>query len=201
MSRVSILNLLLEKSSGKKYLEIGVNTPAQPGYSRDKIDAEVVHGVDPNPATKAEYIMTSDVFFADHCEESYDVIFVDGLHRFENAYRDILNSLEALNEDGIVVVHDTRPVSFSTQTRQQGRTLKWHGDVWRAIVFLRLTHPWLAITTVDTDEGLTLISKEGGKPYDLPLDDDLFNWAYFARNYDRILNLMSVEEFLSKLGR
>ena len=111
-----------------------------------------------------------------------------------------MNALGVLQEGGIIVVHDTRPVSFSTQTRLQGDTYKWHGDVWRAIVFLRLTHPNLFVMTVDTDEGCTLISKGPGEPYSNIFDDSLFTWEFFAENYKELLNLVDVAEFLERFG-
>lgn len=80
LSRAELLNIVIRSIGGaKRYLEIGVNTKAQPGYSRDKIIASVVHGVDPNPETDADFVMTSDRFFQDYCDRNYDVIFIDGL--------------------------------------------------------------------------------------------------------------------------
>jgi hypothetical protein len=142
--------------------------------------------------------MTSDEFFASRRREKYDVVFVDGLHRFEPAYKDIVNALSALTNSGVIIVHDTRPVSFDTQTRKQGATNKWHGDVWRAIVFLRLTHPELAVITVDTDEGCTLVFRGAGEPLTGLFDDDLFSWSSFCANYETLLNLVQEEDFVER---
>lgn len=200
LSRAELINQIIRLVNGTKYLEIGVNTPKQPGYSRDSIVADLVHGVDPNTDTEAEFQMTSDEFFSNHCTETYDVIFVDGLHLFEQAYKDIVNALAALSERGVVIVHDTRPTSRQTSTRSQGTSGKWHGDVWRAILFLRLTHPDLAVLTVDTDEGCTLIFRGNGVSLPIQLDDDLFSWKNFTLNYERILNLVEVEDYLEGLS-
>lgn len=198
LSRAQLINHVISKIGKRKYLEIGVNTRDQPGYSRDQISSHLIHGVDPNPATEADYVMTSDEFFSDHATEIYDVIFVDGLHTFEQAFKDIENALRRLAEPGVVIVHDTRPTDYSTQTRTQGKTDKWHGDVWRAVLFIRLTRPGLAVTTVDTDEGLTLITATGGSPFSGALSDELFSWRFFVQNYKEILNLVTVEHFLSE---
>jgi hypothetical protein len=198
LARFEVINRVIDSGGAKSYLEIGVNTPKQPGYSRDKIKAQVVHGVDPNPNSAADYIMPSDLFFSSHCSVLYDVVFIDGMHLFEQAYKDILNGLENLREGGVVIVHDTRPDSWVTQTRNHGQANKWHGDVWKAILFLRLTHPALNVMTVDTDEGCTIISKGVGNPPDLSTDENIFSWRFFARNYIEVLNLVSAEEFMRK---
>jgi len=97
LRRADLLNHLIRNVQGEHYLEIGVNTRAQPGYSRDHILAKLIHGVDPNPATEADFVMTSDVFFAEHCQLVCDVIFIDGLHLFEQTYKDIINGLRFLS--------------------------------------------------------------------------------------------------------
>jgi len=198
LARFEVINRVIDSIGAKTYLEIGVNTPKQPGYSRDKIKAQVVHGVDPNPNSAADYIMTSDLFFSSHCSIYYDVVFIDGLHLFEQAYKDILNGLENLREGGVVIVHDTRPDSRITQTRNHGKANKWHGDVWKAILLLRLTHPALNVFTVDTDEGCTIISKGTGNPPPLNAHENIFSWRFYARNYKEVLNLVSVDEFMIK---
>ena len=51
MTRTEIINGLIEKYGYKSYLEIGVNTPAQPGYNWTGVNIETKHGVDPNVDT------------------------------------------------------------------------------------------------------------------------------------------------------
>jgi len=199
LSRAEVINHIIGELGAKNYLEIGVNTPNQPGYSRDLVRAEVRHGVDPNPNTAADFVMTSDEYFAAHCQTLYDVIFIDGLHQFEQAYKDILNSFDNLSENGVVIVHDTRPVSPSTATRCHGHANKWHGDVWRAIVLLRLSHPQYNLMTVDTDEGVTLIwrccqSNLVGLP-----KGDPFSWTFFQAHHRSLLNVVSVDEFFHQV--
>src|SRR6266542_1178180 len=117
LTRIEISNSLIAKNGYHSYLEIGVNTPAQPGWSHDSIVVATKHGVDPNPKAKATFPVESDEFFASHIKQKYDIVFVDGLHIFEQAYRDIVNSLKWLNPGGIIVVHDCNPVKEITQRR------------------------------------------------------------------------------------
>jgi hypothetical protein len=135
MTRTEIINGLIKKNNYTSYLEIGVNTPAQPGYNWVGVNIPLKHGVDPNVDTT--YKMTSDEFFEKHITQKYDIVFVDGLHLHEQVYRDIINSLNNLNENGVIVVHDCNPVTEITQRRERASD-SWHGDVWKAIVQLRM---------------------------------------------------------------
>jgi hypothetical protein len=47
MTRTEIINGLISKYNYKSYLEIGVNTPSQPGYNWIGVEIELKHGVDP----------------------------------------------------------------------------------------------------------------------------------------------------------
>lgn len=180
MTRSDIINGLIKKHNYKSYLEIGVNTPAQPGYNWDNIKCEVKHGVDPNVDTT--FKMTSDDFFEQN-ENKYDIIFIDGLHIYEQVYRDIINSVTILNEDGVIVVHDCNPTFEITQRRTRASDA-WHGDVWKAIARLRIERHGLEITTIDTDEGCAIIRRGKHEP---------FNVLNSCRK--ELLNLVTPEEW------
>jgi hypothetical protein len=198
MTRSEIINSLIEKHNYKSYLEIGVNTPAQPGYNWPQIKVDLKHGVDPEVETT--FKMTSDEFFEKHISQKYDFIFVDGLHIFEQCYRDIINSLNYLNDNGTIMAHDTSPSSEIAQrpVRESGN---WNGDVWKAILKLRLENENLEIVTVDTDEGCSLIRRGKQKLLNPKADvnsEDLYNYEVFQHNRLKILNMISVSEFKEK---
>ena len=155
MTRIEIINSLIKKNGYKTYLEIGVNTPAQPGYSHESIEVETKHGVDPNVDTT--FKMTSDNFF-DQNTKTYDIIFVDGLHIFDQAHRDIVNGLKFLNNGGTIAVHDCNPRREITQRPIRASSV-WHGDVWKAILKLRMENPNIEIYTINADEGCAIIKK------------------------------------------
>jgi hypothetical protein len=192
MTRTEIINALIDKHGYEDYLEIGVNTPAQPGYNWEGVKAKVKHGVDPNVDTT--YRMTSDEFFEKYTTRKYDIVFVDGLHIFEQVYRDIVNSLKLLTPNGTIVVHDCNPVTEITQRRERASDA-WHGDVWKAIVKLRMEEIGLTIHTVDTDEGCAIIRK--GSQILLPVspDEDPCDYSFLERRRVEALNLIGVEEF------
>jgi hypothetical protein len=195
MTRTEIINGLISKYNYKSYLEIGVNTPSQPGYNWIGVEIELKHGVDPNVDTT--YRMTSDEFFEKHISQKYDIIFVDGLHIFEQVYLDIINSLEHLNENGVIVVHDCNPITEITQRRVRASDA-WHGDVWKSIVKLRIENPDLDICTVDTDEGCGIIKK--GKQTLLTISDhtNVYEYDFLENNRKEALNLITINEFNEK---
>lgn len=197
MTRTEIIKLLIEKYGYKKYLEIGVNTPAQPGFNFTSIETPIKHGVD--PAVDTTFKMTSDVFFEDHIPMKYDIVFVDGLHVFDQAYRDIVNSLTWLEDNGSIVVHDTNPTTEITQRPERASNV-WHGDVWKAILKLRTEHPDIEIYTIDADEGCAIIKKGTQKLFQIPEGVDGYTFDFFDKNRKEILNLITPKEFGEKIG-
>lgn len=194
MTRSQIINSLISKYKYTDYLEIGVNTPAQPGWNYDSVKVKNKDGVDPNPETSANYVITSDDFFANHINKKYDIIFVDGLHIFEQAHRDIVNSLNHLKENGTIVVHDCNPKSEITQRRDRASSV-WLGDVWKAILKLRIENPNIEISTVNTDYGCAIIRKGNQELLKANQNKDIYNYKFFKKNRREILNLISVKEF------
>lgn len=199
MTRTQLINSLISRYGYKDYLEIGVNTPAQPGWNFDSVKIKNKDGVDPDSKTKANFIMTSDEFFDNHINKKYDIIFVDGLHIFEQAYRDIVNSLKWLNENGTIVVHDCNPTSEITQRRERASSV-WHGDVWKAILKLRSENENLEIYTVNTDEGCAIIRSGRQKLINIQDKEYAYTYNFFNKNRKEILNLVSIKEFKKKIN-
>jgi hypothetical protein len=193
MTRTELINLLIAKHNYRSYLEIGVNTPAQPGYNWVGVNAETKHGVDPNVETT--YKMTSDEFFKNHISQSYDIVFIDGLHLSEQVHRDIIYSLEYLTDGGCIVVHDCNPVEEITQRRERASDA-WHGDVWMAIVRFRMNEPHLSMCTVDTDEGCCVIRHGSQVTMSTPIAINPYEYSFLEKNRKQALNLVSVEEFV-----
>jgi hypothetical protein len=195
MTRTELINGLIKKYNFKTYLEIGVNTQSQPGYNWVGVDIPVKHGVDPNVDTT--YRMTSDEFFDNHISQKYDIIFIDGLHLFEQVYRDIINSLNHLVDGGIIVVHDCNPITEITQRRERASD-SWHGDVWKSIVKLRIEDPNIDICTVDTDEGCGIIKKGFQELLKISEGTNINDYSFLENNRKEALNLISVNEFIEK---
>ena len=201
--RFDIINLLIAKTSAKKYLEIGV----EDGDSINAIKCAKKHGVDP-ASRNATHHQTSDEFFEMlNKSYKYDVIFVDGLHVADQAERDIVNSLEHLNDNGYIVVHDCNPPTAWHQrpyaeARKNG-CRKWNGDVYKAIVRLRATRNDIDVCVVDIDWGCAVIRKTEPNDNNLLKDAkttlDEIEYEWFAQNRQRLLNLLLPEQFMEWL--
>jgi hypothetical protein len=185
MERCDVINYLINKYNYKSFLEIGTGPGTFP-----RIICEEKFGVDPDPATNPTYLMTSDQFFAEN-HRKFDIIFIDGLHHEEQVTRDILNSLQCLNRNGTIVVHDCFPKSEIAQ-RVPREVEWWNGDVWKAWMKFRI-YPY-KMFVVNEDEGCGIIRNDGNsqktfKPL-LPL-----TYNNLVINAKEWLNLISWEEF------
>lgn len=189
MTRTDLLNLIAAKTKAHSYLEIGV---CDPDANFNHINVPVKLGVDPDPGAKADLVMTSDEFFAEHGQPRWSLIFIDGLHHDFQVMRDVRNALNVLEEGGTIVLHDCNPSHEEIQ-RVPRQTLEWTGDVWKAFVRLR-SHKDLFMFTVDTDYGCGVIRRGTQEPIVAPL-----TWEYFVANRERWLNLISVQEFLDNI--
>lgn len=186
MTRTDIINLIVNKTNAKRYLEIGVDN----GNNFENISCKYKLGVDPNPESAALLIETSDEFFMRN-KIKFDVIFIDGLHTREQVKKDILNSLNILSENGVIVCHDMNPEQESWQTEYFEGGL-WTGQCWKAFAELRMTRNDLEMFVVDTDFGCGVIRK--GEQNLLPLNDNL-TYDHLDKNRKEILNLISIKEF------
>jgi len=192
MKRFDIIRHLIESRGYKSYLEIGV-LGNETFASLPPLD--VKDSVDPNG--QAVYTMTSDEFFAHYCSRSYDIIFIDGLHLSEQVQRDIENSLTWLNHDGIIVVHDCLPATEEEQLREGVSSKPWTGDVWKTFARLRLMRWGLEMCVVDTDCGCGLIEFGDSSSDDRMMLPETLDWKFFEQNRNKLMNVISVEQFLN----
>lgn len=193
IKRTAILNTLIEKFHYQSYLEIGQ------GRKQDNfnwVQCKTKIGVDPNKTLEAAYPLTSDEFFAIN-KNSFDLIFIDGLHHADQVERDILNALKVLNNKGTIVVHDCNPMTEEMQIvpRQQEA---WTGDVWKTWVKLRATRPDLKMYVIDVNFGCGIVQKQD-KTLEPIRADRQMSYSVFAKNRKKLLNLIDVADFLRSL--
>ena len=150
-SRTEIIKKLINYKNYKTYLEIGCDQDEN--FSKINLLDKI--GVDPKSG--GTHRMTSDVFFNSN-KKKFDFIYIDGLHTYEQAVNDIKNSLNFLNENGIILLHDCLPKKIWNRRvpRIYGH---WNGDVWKAIVESRTWENTNTITVI-ADHGLGLIQKK-----------------------------------------
>lgn len=228
MTRMDIINALLKKNNGSTYLEIGISG----GHSFVKINASKKIAVDPeinvskskkikalfsdiNNIFNEYFEVTSDVFFEKHNDilKKYppDVVFVDGLHTYEQSFIDVLNSMKYIKENGFIVMHDCNPLSeteaYPTTSIKEVKKLNlpgfngnWNGDVWKAILHLKKEFKELNIFVLDTDCGVGVISGN----FNLYKNENnishkesigKLSYSFLEKDRAKILNLQPTEYF------
>lgn len=192
-TRDELINLLIGKCQANSYLEIGICN----GANFQNVRCNKKTGVDPfSPSSSVSHRMTSDVFFANN-KNNYDVIFVDGLHVYEQVYRDITNSLKFLNKNGFIICHDMNPpTKLHQQVPRPNGQRQWNGDCWKAWVRLRSERSDLSMCVVDIDWGCGVISFGKQQIINLPKNAGELDFNYLESNRNEVLNLVTVDEFL-----
>ena len=137
--------------------------------------------------------MTSDKFFRDN-KKKFDMIFLDGLHTYEQTIKDINNSLEFISDKGVIIIHDCLPKKIWNQIvpRVYGH---WNGDVWKAIVHSR-TYNYADTYTCIADHGLGIIFKRKNKDC-LEINVKNFKNLKFSQyytNHNKYMNLINYED-------
>ena len=187
--RFEIINKIIKKNSYERYLEIGCFKDE----NFNKINITYKVGVD--PVSGGTVRKTSDEYFKNN-KEYFDIIFIDGLHYFDQVKKDIENSLDFLNTKGIIIVHDCLPSKIRDQMIPRAHE-KWNGDVWKAIVEFR-TKDHLDVYTCFADEGLGIILKRNNKnKLDLNLKDfKKLKFKDYYHNYSKFMNIISEDDLL-----
>jgi Methyltransferase domain len=193
MNRIGVVRAALAGVEDARYLEIGVKD----GECFDAIDATTKVAVDPRFAFRPPlgarlrgalrattgtlyFRTTSDAFFDGPARRlvPFDVVFVDGLHTYEQSYRDVVHALSVLRAGGVVVVHDCNPSSAAAAAPtleqagdMEGYVGEWNGDVYKAIVRLR-TRDDLRVSVLDCDQGVGIVTRGGTRaPLELGLPE------------------------------
>ena len=186
MKRWDIIQYLINVNSFKSYLELGTAT----GSCFEQINIKKKVCVDIDKKYKGlNYHMSCDEFFIQN-KDTFDIIFIDANHEDEYVWRDIQNSLQILNWNGVIVCHDCNPAK-EEHTFINDKI--YNGTVYKSIARLRLINPFVYINTVDADYGVGVIVKTNNKQQ-LPTFS-CNSFVEFANNRRDILNLISEEQF------
>ena len=198
VTRTDILNYLVEKYKYTTYLEIGVRNPTSGNFNNVKIKNKL--GVDPNPITNQKniFVGTSDFFFMKN-KSTFDLIFIDGLHLENQVDKDIMNSLNCLNEGGMILLHDCNPPTENHQRENycvDGKYPAWNGTVWKSFAKLRMTRPDLEMCVIDTDWGVGVIRNGSQELFPSEsININELNYELLEKNRTELLNLISVDKY------
>lgn len=225
IDRMYVIQEIIKKSRAKVYLEIGVRE----GECFLRIRAPKKIAVDPqmliSPKKKRKFYFknlsnifnqyfetTSDDFFKGSHKSlkshGLDVVFIDGLHTYEQSLRDVQNALKYLKDDGVIIMHDCNPLSeaaaYPAQSYQDAESLnipgftgEWNGDTWKTIVYLRSSRKDLDVFVLDCDQGLGIVMKRKPESMLAYSPEAVSHLSYKDLESDRknILNLKSQEYF------
>jgi hypothetical protein len=186
-SRLEIVSETIQRKKFNTYLEIGC------------IDNQLFNhinitktGVDP---FKGGNIKLKSCDFFKINKKKYDCIFIDGLHTYEQVIKDITNSLNCINQNGIIFVHDCLPNNVYEQNVPRS-TYVWNGDVWKAIVEMR-TKKDVQTYTINADYGIGVILKKKNQDT-LDINETNFKklkFKDFYYNHKNWLNIIDYNEF------
>lgn len=173
-----------------KYLEIGVCN----GYIFNKLDLkeENKYGVDPDRG--GNYRMTSDQFFSENKEKKFDVIFIDGLHHYNQCQRDIINSLKCLNNNGVILIHDMIPTnSLVEYIPRRAINSHWTGDVWKCAVEIQNSQN-LDFVIANCDCGVGILKPKKNYEYKIMPEIKKLRFKEYYYNYHANLPILSPKD-------
>lgn len=175
-NRIAVVNLLLSKVNDPAYLEIGCASNAL----FDSVPALNKVGVD--PASGGTERKTSDAFFEQN-KSQFDVVFIDGLHTYEQVRKDVINSIKCLKDNGWVALHDMLPRDWREQHIPVLTLGAWSGDVWKVAFELSQTDGIdFKILKVDYGVGVFRVLKTDVVLKDLTDDLRDKQFSYFYDN-------------------
>ncbi len=159
-----IVQALLDLFEHPRYLEIGVFE----GATFTAVRSALKTGVDPtfrfdwraeSEAPEVTLVQsTSDKFFAslEH-RQRFDVVYVDGLHDYEQVLRDVLSALTHLGDGGIIVISDVLPTSYAAslpaaeshlaKSHHHDDDPAWMGDAYKVAFFIDAFLPQFSFAT------------------------------------------------------
>lgn len=222
MQRTALIQQIISKKKYKNYLEIGCQYGMSflPTVCRNKIAVDPGFDIplkrkfkwllkNPTNIRNRYFEETSDEFFAKRKSElekygKLDLVFVDGLHTFEASLKDVLNSLQYLQDDGIIIMHDCFPPHKAASTPgkdyddavlqcKEGWDGLWCGDVWKSIVYLKIAFgDQMDVYVINTDFGLGIVRPKGKITASLELDKNIFDKVNQLTYEDMMLNPQEV---------
>ena len=186
-SRTQIIQKIINQQKYKSYLEIGCDNDEN--FSKIIVDKKT--GIDPLKGGTLR--MTSDKFFEKN-NKNFDLIFLDGLHTYEQTIKDIDNSIRFLNVNGVILIHDCLPTKIWNQIvpRIYGH---WNGDVWKAIVHSR-TYDHADTYTCVADHGIGIIFKRKNMNRLIIGEKDFkkLKFEHYYNNHKKFMNIISYKE-------
>ena len=151
-NRVSFITAATQKFSDCRYLEIGCDD----NICFNSIPVINKIGVDPDRGGNIKD--TSDNFFKNN-KNRFDVIFIDGLHIYEQCRRDVINSLKVLDKNRYIFLHDMTPRTWIEENVPRLKNTLWTGDIWKVAIELSKTKG-IDFFVINADMGVGALRKK-----------------------------------------
>ena len=151
-NRVSFITVATQQFDECRYLEIGCDN----NICFKSIPVIGKIGVDPNKGGNIKD--TSDNFFKNN-KNRFDVIFIDGLHIYEQCRRDVINSLKVLDKNGYIFLHDMTPRNWAEENVPRLKNTLWTGDIWKVAIELSKTKG-IDFFVINADMGVNMLKKK-----------------------------------------
>jgi SAM-dependent methyltransferase len=177
VDRLIIIQEIRKIFKFKKYLEIGCDTDSV--FNHLNCDFKI--GVD--PVRGGNFRMTSDEFFK-LSNETFDLIFIDGLHYYSQVAADFKNSLARLEPGGVILIHDILPRHQSETVTPVPEPLDgpWTGDVWR-LAFDLMADPGINFHILNSPFGIGLVTRGTQEPRIFNVDN---SWQWYSQNWKNL---------------
>ena len=193
MRRSEVIQRLLDLYDAPDYLEIGVcegaTFHAVRAARRVAVDPDFRFDIqaaaaDPANDGAAYHPITSDAWFTGPGRgERFDLIFLDGLHLFDQTLRDLIHAIQRLKPGGAIVIDDVLPVSYGASLRDVEESAKfrrmspgatepkaWMGDVFKLVFWIRDYLLDWSYATVSDNHGQLVLWREPRTADVPPLD-------------------------------
>ncbi|MFZ2451197.1 MAG: class I SAM-dependent methyltransferase [Methylovulum miyakonense] len=213
------INTMALAVNAQNYLEIGVNK----GVTFFDVSIPQKTAVDPKFLFDVATVTDKNTLFSETSSDEFfsrlpvaqkfDLIFIDGLHTFEQTYRDFCNCLVHSHDRTVFLIDDTKPSDVysslnvrrkTNQFRKQagGKGGAWHGDVFKVIFALHDFHPSLNYRTLsrgwDNPQTLVWLSNKGLRKPLFNSFESISRLTYFdLQEHIDILRLCPEEEAIA----
>ena len=167
-----------------KYLEIGCEYNQI--FNTIPLDIDMKIGVD--PFLGGTHRKTSDNFFKDK-DINFDLIFIDGLHTYDQCQKDIINSLKFLKPNGIILLHDILPQNSYEEKPHRS------GDICKIAVELANSKN-INFKIANIDNGVGIVKPMQDFKYSIVENLNNKNYQKFVTEYYKSLPVINCNEAL-----
>lgn len=179
-NRMAVVNLLAARFADPAYLEIGCDE----NQLFHSVPARRKVGVDPRRGGTVR--ATSDEFFRTNTE-TFDLVFIDGLHTREQVRRDLAGAIRCLNPGGWILLHDMLPRDWVELHVPVVARHDWTGEVWKVGFELART-PGVDFRILKLDYGVGVLRLREGFSGLADLGAELADkqFAYYYEHLDQL---------------